>query len=214
MKIFGNPTRRDFGKMLLVGAVGFASIDLASCDQATLQTILTDIEDWAPTAEKAVNSILAIIDPTPAAQAAAALVEGVINQLLADVQQYLNTNPPPVGLLAKIQAILQDVATNYQAFLNTINVTSPAVGAVIAIAELVFAAISGFISQVLKHAPPAAKAKLKALAVTVSSFKFQGQSYSVKPKEMTGSSLKAGVNAALDQAKAQGANVPESAYIK
>ncbi len=192
---------------------GIEVFGMFSCQQ-TLQNVITDIEDWAPIAEKVVNSILAIAAPDPATQAAAALVEGILNQLLSDVQQYLNTNPPPVGLLAKIQAILNDVATNYQAFLNTIKVSNPEVGAVIAIASVIFSAIAGFISKIIKQAPPSMKASLQAQAATVSSFALQGKSYTVRPKEMTGSQLKAAVNDALDKAKAKGANIPQSAYIQ
>src|ERR1019366_9170300 len=87
-------------------------------------------------------------------------IKAAFDDVTTAVQEYNSITPPPVGALAKVDAALGIVVTDFNNFLASINIQNSSVATVvIGLAEVVLTTISGFIAAL-----PAATAvpKLKA----------------------------------------------------
>lgn len=160
-------TRRAF---LKVGAFAVASARLAPAlllaGLGVGCNVFQDIESWVPTGIDAFNAVLNLLEGsgviTVAAGSPIAAVVGVIfaafNQLKTDAQQYLATNPPPVGALAKVLDVLQNIGTNFQSFLTAININDPKLSALVTgMVQIILGVVSGFENQLPQTAPTTAK---------------------------------------------------------
>lgn len=155
-----NPTRREFvkisgGALAMVGAGGLGLMT-SGCN------VFTDIENWVPVGIATFNSLVTllenagVINPVAGAPITAAigLVQAGFAQIVADVKAYQAIQPPPAGALAKIQAALQVVDSNFQAFLASINVSdNKLLQLVVGLAGIILSAIGGFINQLSGTSP-------------------------------------------------------------
>lgn len=142
-------TRRMFGKMasfLLLGLTAGASAFLAGCG------VFADIEAWVPIGVAAVNGIVTVLGALlpPGAVAIIALVKAGFADLTATITEYQNdTNPADKATWeAKIATILNDIASNFQSLLASLNLGSnPIEAVVLGLAQVFLAAIAGFLGQ-------------------------------------------------------------------
>lgn len=142
-------TRRAFGKatsFVLLGFTAIFSSFLAGCG------FVTDIEVWIPVAIVAINGIVTVVGTLmpPGALTFITLVKASLSDLDATVTQYANdTNPADKATWeAKISTILNDIASNFQSFLTALNLgDNPIVNIVIGLANVLLAAIAGFLGQ-------------------------------------------------------------------
>jgi hypothetical protein len=145
--------RRTFGRQTGVALLALAAgggISLTGCP--TAGTVFTDILKWIPTAILAVNGIVTVLGAfmPPGAMVIIVLINAALNSLTGTITQYNNdTNPADKAtLLAKIRTILNDIVTNFQSFLDQLNLgANPIVAIVIGLANVLLAAIAGFLGQ-------------------------------------------------------------------
>lgn len=161
------------GRFLVTSAALGTSSTLIGC---TAGSVFTDILNWIPTAVSAINGIVTVLGAfmPPGSAAIITLIDAALASLAATITEYNNdTNPADKAtLLAKIRTILNDVYKNFESFLNTLNLGSnPIIAVVIGLANIIIAAISGFIGQIPASAPSA----------TIY-FRLNGQSHIVAPK--------------------------------
>jgi hypothetical protein len=168
-----NLTRRQFSKLtstsLLALATG-ASISLIGCN------VFNDILNWVPVGISAIEGIVTVLGPlvSPGALAIIALVKIAFADLSATVTEYNNdTNPADKAtLLAKIRTILNDIVTNFQSFLDQLNLANnPIIAIVIGLANVVLSAIAGFLGQL----------PVSGTRVMATSFRVNGQMTTVVP---------------------------------
>lgn len=143
-------TRRGFGKLTGTGLLALAIASTSSLLQGC--SAFTNILNWIPVGINAVNSILVILGPLvpPGAVAIMVLVKAAFADLAATVTQYNNDSNPAdkATLVAKIRTILADIVSNFQSFLNALNLgNNPIEGIVIGLAGVVLSAIEGFLGQ-------------------------------------------------------------------
>lgn len=161
--------RREFGKRTGVGLFALAtagSISLTGC------SVFTDILNWIPIGIAALNGIVTVLGSLVPPQAAVfiGLAKAAFADLAAAVTQYNNdTNPADKAtLLAKIRTFLSDVATNFQSFLNALNLgNNPIVNIVIGLAQVVLSAIMGFMGQLPAATPLPVTAMIGGKNMTV-----------------------------------------------
>ena len=153
-----NITRRSFGKLtsgsLLALATG-TSITLTGCN------VFSDILSWIPVGITAINGILTVLGTLvpPGALFIISQVKSGFADLAAAVREYqADTNPADKStLLEKIRTLLLDIVTNFQGFLNQLNLgTNTIVNIVIGLAQVVLSALMGFLGQ-LPTAPATSK---------------------------------------------------------
>ena len=168
-------TRRGFGKMtslFLLGLTTTLNVFLAGCG------VFSDILTWIPIGLTAIQGIVTVLGPlvSPGAAAIIALIKVAFSDLSATITQYQNdTNTADKAtLLAKIRTILNDIVTNFQNFLDQLNIGSnPIEAIVIGLANVTLAAIAGFIGQL----------PVPAGGVTLTtSFRLSGKSMTIVPK--------------------------------
>jgi hypothetical protein len=173
-----NLSRRQFSKLAsatLLGLATSASISLTGC------SAFANISAWIPVATTAIDGIVSLLGalvPPPAAAIISA-VKAALADLGATIAQYnADTNPADKAtLLSKIRTLLNDVASNFQNFLVQLNLAgNPIITIVIGLANIIFAAIAGFLNQ-LPPAPAAAK------GTTLSStYHIAGANHQIVPK--------------------------------
>jgi hypothetical protein len=203
--------RREFAGHLARGAAVLAlaasTIEMSGC------SVFTDLKDWIPVGEAAVNSILATLSANniPVSATAQALVndvEAAFNAVSAAITEYQSTNPAPVGALAKVQAALKAVTDQLTAFLANLQLPGGGiVTLIVGLANIVFSTIAAFENQI-----PASPSSL-----TLSSanhYQLAGVQYTVVSKMRTKREFKKSWNSQLDAAKVSGVAVPQSAYLK
>jgi hypothetical protein len=171
-------SRRDFGKRTGMGIIG---VLFAGAFGMTGCSAFADISAWIPVATTAIDSIVSLLGalvPPPAAAIIAAVKVALLD-LGATITQYnADTNPADKAtLLTKIRTLLNDVASNFQNFLVQLNLAgNPIITIVIGLANIIFAAIAGFLNQL----PPAPAA---AQGVTLTStYHVAGANHQIVPK--------------------------------
>jgi len=204
-------TRRQFGGHLVKGAaiatLAASTIELGGC------SVFTDIENWVPVGEAALNSILAELaaNNVPLSSEAQAIVKDIeagFDAITAAVQEYQSTTPPPVGALAKVQTAFKDVVDQLSAFLSNLALPGGNIVTLISgLASIVFSTIAAFLN------------KLPALATVtaigpIHSYRLSGLTYTVTAKYRTRRGFKKDWNSQLDSAKSKGVVVTQAAYMK
>lgn len=170
-------SRRNFGKLWTSAALlmtAGVSPFLTGCG------IFSDILAWTNVAGVAIDGIVTALGPfmPPGGGQVILLIKAFLTDLAGTVTEYENdTNPADKAtLLAKIRTILSDIATNFQSFLAGINLgNNPIVAVVLGLAQVVLAAIAGFLGELPTPTPPIVQ--LKIVTVTVS-----GKALAVTPK--------------------------------
>jgi len=198
--------RRIFTKLasktlLLMLTMGNA-LFLAGC------SVWSDILNWIPVGEAALNSILALLSANgvaiaPALQAIVTLIETAFNDLTAAVKEYQSTTPPPAGALAKVQAAFKAITDQFSNFLSQLGVSGGLLSVIAGIAQIVFSTIAGFVNQL-----PTTVALSQRSTVAVGS-----KSFPVVAKKRNVSQFKHDVNVVIDAGKAIGVNCPPNAYL-
>jgi hypothetical protein len=140
--------RRSFAKYTGIGLLGL-TINFESC---TASSVFNSILTWIPIGVSAIQGIVTLLGALvpPQATAIITLVNAGFASLLATVTQYENdTNPADKAtILAKIHTILADIVTNFKSFLGALNLgNNPIEAIVIGLANIILAAIAGFINQ-------------------------------------------------------------------
>ena len=114
--------------------------------------IFSDILAWTNVAGVALDGIVAALGNymPPGGGQIIQLIKAFLQDLAGAVTEYQNdTNPADKAtLLAKIRTLLSDIATNFESFLAQINLgTNPIVNVVLGLAQVILAAIMGFLGQ-------------------------------------------------------------------
>lgn len=151
-----NMTRRDFGKRtgagLLTLAVG-STFTLSGCN------VFTDIENWIPVGRSAFQGIVTLLTGagllSPPIAMLVPLILAGFDDILADVKAYRATQPPPAGLLAKIEEVFNLLVGNFQSLLSQV-AANPIAALVIGLAQIILSTIAGFLGQL-----PAATSSLQ-----------------------------------------------------
>ena len=157
--------RREFSKKMsgmLLFAAGAFSITMTGCN------VFDDILSWIPVGIAAIDGVVTVLGPLvgPGPAAIIALIKGAFADLVAAVTQYRNDANPAdkATLVAKIRTLLSDIVTNFQSFLNALNLgANPIVTIVIGLANVILSTIAGFMNQL----PQPAGTKSMTLASSV-----------------------------------------------
>jgi len=141
----------------LVLATGGTIFVLEGC---TSSTVFSDILNWVPVGEDALNGIIKLLTGAgavnPAAAAIVVTTEAAFSQLEADIKIYQSITPPPSGVEQEITDGLGILVSNFQAFLSAINVSDSTLLTTIAgLVEVVLSTVAGF--EALLPAAVAAK---------------------------------------------------------
>jgi hypothetical protein len=148
--------RRNFVKSSITGltslALGGSVISMTGCN------VFQDIQTWIPIGLVAVQGIITVLGPLvpPQAVAIIVLIKAAFADLSAAITSYNNdTNPVDKStLLAKIRTFLGDIVSNFQSFLNALNLGSnPIINVVVGLVNVVIAAVEGFMGQVPAAGP-------------------------------------------------------------
>jgi len=196
---------RLFAFFALLSTLGSALV-MSGCN------LFTDIMNWIPVGEAALNSILSVLTGngvviSPAIQSIVALIEAAFAALTAAIKEYQSTTPPPVGALAKIETAFADLANNFTTFLSSLNVSGGLLGIITGLAQVVFSTIAAFVNQL------PASASLKRTTARISTVKVGPNVITVTPKMRTRRAFKKDWNATLKTAPSVGVICPASAYL-
>jgi len=193
------------GTAMLLSTAGSSAFLLSGC------SVWTDIENWIPVGEAALNSILSVLSANgvalaPAIQTVVGLIEAGFTALLAAIKEYQSVTPAPVGALAKVHEAFQAIVDNFTTFLEALKVSSPLLSIIVGLAQIVFSTIAAFVNQIPPAPAPAASLKMHAVSVG-------GIPVSVAAKSRTRRAFKKDWNSSLDTGVKQGVKVPKAAYL-
>lgn len=148
-----NPTRRDFGKSIGIGALAIAALGssfmLGGCNA------VADLENWIPVALTAVNNIVKLLGPAVPAPvtAAIALINAGFAAVLTAIQNYKSGS----GVLADISNAIAAVESAFQSFFSSIGVPSGLLATIEGLAAIVISTIQAFANEI---SPTPASAKM------------------------------------------------------
>jgi hypothetical protein len=112
--------------------------------------VFTEIEAWVPVGEASFQGIVDLLETTglvtPAINPLVTTIIAAFNDLLAAVKQYEAIQPPPTGLLARIQGFFEIIVSNFQTLLSQIS-SSPILSLVIGLAQIILSTIAGFLQE-------------------------------------------------------------------
>lgn len=176
-------SRRQFSKLTsatLLGIAASLSLSLTGC------SAFADISAWIPLATAAIDGIVTVLGALmpPGAGAIVALVKAGLADLAAAIAQYNGDSDPShkATLLARIRTLLNDVALNFQAFLNSLNLgANPIITVIIGLSNVILAAIAGFQGQLPAPAPAAGGGSAKGMTVSTS-YTLGGKRFPIVPK--------------------------------
>jgi hypothetical protein len=156
-------SRRSFGKMAIVLAAGIPTF-MTGCG------IFSDILAWTNVAGVAFDGIVRALGAflPPGGLVAINAIKIFLQDLAGAVTEYQNdTNPADKAtLLEKIRTLLGDIAANFQTFLSQLNLgNNPIVAVVLGLAQVILAAIGGFLGQLPAPTTPIVQAKIAAVSV-------------------------------------------------
>jgi hypothetical protein len=204
-------SRRGFMKGAGYGLVILRLATLAGVTTVALEdagcNVFTDIENWVPVGETAVNSILSVLTAngilvTPAISGIVTLVEAGFNALIAAIKEYQSTTPPPVGALQKIQTAFQDISDQFSAFVGQLSgVAGKVLTVVVALVKVVISTIGGFVGE------------LPASAASVLAKVSMNSAIATPPVHRTRRGFKKDFNSTLDAGAKQGVICPSGAYM-
>lgn len=206
-----NQSRREFTGHLVKGAVVVSVVSaegfmLSGCN------VFTDVLNWVPTGEAALNSILSILGANgiiivPGLQTIVGLIEAGFTALTAAIKEYKSTTPPPVGALQKIETGFKDIVDNFKTFLQSLSVSSPLLSIIVGIAQIIFSTIAAFMNRL-----PAASS-LKRTVVLGSTLQVGGTTVAFTPKDRSVRRFKKDVNSFLDDQRHSTVTIPKNAYL-
>jgi hypothetical protein len=203
--------RREFvghlGKGAAIVALAGMTVEMSGCN------VISDIENWIPVGEAAVNSILSTLAAnniaiSPVAQAIVKDVFASFDALSAAITEYDSVTPPPAGALAKVQAAFKAITDQLGTFLQSLQLPGGnIVTLIVGLANIVFSTITAFTNQL-----PVAPASF--MLSSANHYRLNGVEYTVVSKKRTRREFKKSWNAQLDSAKQNGVIVPQSAYLR
>jgi len=205
-------TRREFGS--IAGRLMLAFAAMGSWLWTSGCNVFTDILNWVPVGEAALNAILAVLTGNGvlislAMQTLVNLIEAGFAALTGAIKEYQSTTPPPVGSLAKIETAFKDVVDNFRTFLASLNVSGGLLGIVIGLGQIIFSTVAAFLNRL-----PASSSLRRTVSIS-SSERIAGTALVViVPKDRTRRAFKKDWNRVLDAGPAVGVVVPQSAYLK
>lgn len=144
--------------------------------------VFSDILAWTNIAGVAIDGIVAVLGSfmPPGGGQIIQLIKAFLSDLAGAVTEYQNdTNPADKATyLAKIRTILGDIASNFQSFLAQINLgNNPIVAVVLGLAQVILAAIMGFLGELPTGAialSPSIRIGTKVLTITPKYYKHVG----------------------------------------
>lgn len=156
-------SRRQFAsRLIFAGTILSAPFSLTGCG------IFSDILSWTAVASVALDGIVTVLGPLmpPSGQAIIVLIKAALADLAGAITQYQSDSNPAdkATLLAKIRTFLEAIAANFQSFLGQIAGNSPIINVVLGLAQVLLAAVMGFIGQL----PPAPTGGGKTLTLSAS----------------------------------------------
>jgi hypothetical protein len=174
--------------------------------------VFTDIENWVPVGEAAVNSILSVLTANGVViaaplQAIVSLVEAGFAALTAAIKEYQSTVPAPVGALAKIEEAFTAIVDNFRTFLTSLSVSGGLLAIIVGLAQIVFSTIAAFMNQL-----PAASS-LRRTVVLGATFRVAGSTAVIVPRHRTRRAFKHDWNGVLATSPTVGVVCPASAYL-
>jgi hypothetical protein len=167
-----NSQEKQIGRRGFIARLGKAAgaiylLSVASVTMfATGCTVWDDIKSWIPIALEAIGSVVALIPGLSFLSPIVTVITAGLDQILSDVNQYQNS--AGATLVSKIQAGLSDVVANFQAFLQSINVTDPTLVTIVTGLSQIFLSTIAAFQQELTAAgapPPAAPATRTAMRI-------------------------------------------------
>lgn len=170
-------SRRQFSSTLLLALSALSlPFTMTGCG------VFDDILLWVPIGLTALQGIVIVLGPLigPAASAIITLIKAAFADLSGAVTAYKNdTNPADKATLpAKIRTFLGDIVTHFQDFLAALNLgNNPIVAIVIGLANVILAAVMGFMGQL--PAPAGSATKSTTLAT---SYHVGARQFTVTPK--------------------------------
>ena len=203
-------TRRQFTGHLVRGAglvvMSSAALSLDGC------SVWTDIVNWIPVGEAAVNSILSLLTANGVLIAApiqviVSLIEAGFTALKGAVQEYQSTTPPPVGALAKVEAGFKAVIDNFTTFVQSLGVSGGLLGIITGLAQIIFGTLAAFMNKL------PASSSLRRTVVIGSTVKVGTATVAVNPKMRTRRVFKKDWNATMATSPRVGVTCPPSAYL-
>lgn len=145
------------GRVFLLAGTGAAALVLEGCD------VMTEIQDWVPVGESALNSILVLLGAngivlTPVIMLAESALNAALTDLVAAVTAYKATNPPPQGAVAKVEAMLSAVVSSFGNFFSQLNLPGGSLYSLILnLIKLAISTVQGFINEIMPTPTPAVK---------------------------------------------------------
>lgn len=166
-------SRRQFASRSILAATASAfTFSLTGCNA------FSDILAWTAVASTAIDGIVTVLGPLmpPGGAAIITLIKAALADLAAAITQYnSDTNPADKAtLLAKIRTFLEAIAANLQSFFQQITSAGPTINIALGLAEVVIAAVEGFLGTL----PPAPTPAPAATQLHVGS----GRTVPVTPK--------------------------------
>lgn len=197
------------GTAMLAATAAGGGVMLAGCP--IFSNVFSDILNWVPVGEAAVDSVLAVLTANgvilPAnLQTIIGLVKAGFTALTAAIKEYQSTTPPPVGALAKIQDAFKAVTDNFETFLASLSVSGGLLGIITGLAQIVFSTIAAFMNQL-----PASSA-MRGVVIG-SAIKVAGNRVAIVPKLRTRGRFKKDWNSILASAPPLGVTCPANAYL-
>ena len=140
----------------------------------------TDLLNWLPLGIQSINTILSLLAGAgillgPSILATIGVIQAGLEDLRLAVIEYQATNPPPVGLLAKIDTLLSDLVANIGNVISQLPANN-IISLVIGLFELVLSMLEGFLQRATPTSLPKTAAALKRAIVV------QGKSVVVFPR--------------------------------
>jgi len=140
----------------------------------------TDLLNWLPLGIQSINTILSLLAGAgillgPSILATIGVIQAGLEDLRLAVIEYQATNPPPVGLLAKIDTLLSDLVANIGNVISQLPANN-IISLVIGLFELVLSMLEGFLQRATPTSLPKTAVALKRAIVV------QGKSVVVFPR--------------------------------
>ena len=143
-------SRREFNRRALIGTSTLAVVGLAGCN------VITDIEDWVPVGEEAVNSIIALlaangIPLTPIITIAENDLNAALVALKDAAAEYNAITPPPATALQKVEAAITAVVDQFGAFVTALGLPDGSlINLIVALVKIAISTIVAFANKLMK----------------------------------------------------------------
>ena len=210
--------RRSFITRTAFTTIGARFAYLAAASGAALTSagcnVFSDIANWVPVGEAAVNSIVSVLTSNdvviaPAIQSAITLTLGALSSLSAAILEYQSTTPAPTGALAKVETFLGDVLTNFRTFLGSLSISGNLLGIITGLANVVLSTLAAFMNDL----PLQTMSPSKRTIVMADSARVATSTIPIIPKHRTRRAFKRDFEAVLNSAAAVGVTVAPSAHM-